>query len=272
MTRSETWREVMATEIGRGGREYVRCAGGIVWRYDAHLAGGATTAATAEEAASTMPPLVRVAQHSRAPFDLVTDMSRAVITPDNAAVLATAHSAMDAMVATFGGTTRRQAGLLAPGWASPYWKSINLAAVVPWQTEVFFDSSAMWAWLGTDAAVAAEIDTLVATVLSTPDLIAAINTVLRADPALDIAKAARNVRLSVRSLQRLLAAHGKTFASLRNEIRLERALSLLERDLKLETIATTIGFASTSHFTAWFRRLRGVTPSKWIVTSASSAR
>jgi len=257
------WREVAADQIGLGEREYVRCPGGIVWRLDAHLGGGATTAATVEESASTVLPLMRVGQFSKTPFDLVTDMRRAVVGPDNASVLAAAHSFMDLMIATFGATTRRQAFLLARDWTTPYWKSLNISKGVPWQTEVFFDSPPMWAWLDVDPVVGAEIDAFVETASSAPDIVAAIATALRREPTLGLADAARSVGCSVRSLQRVLAASGKNFATLRNEIRLEHALALLARDLKLGVIATTIGFASTSHFTIWFRRLRGLSPSQF---------
>lgn len=257
-----TWREVGLETFGSSAREYVRTAGGIVWRFDAHLGGVATTAASASEALSTIPALARVGQTSRAPLDLVMDLRRAVITSDNASVLVTSHAQSAPMIAAFGATAHRQAGLFAPGWATAYFKAINLAAAVPWQTEVFEVNADLWAWLGTDPSVAAEVDALIADRLSQPDVGVAVSAALRAEPGLALGAVARVVGLSARSLQRALAASGTSFLALRNELRMERALALLARDdIKLEAIAHAVGFASTTHFTTWFRSLRGITPS-----------
>jgi AraC-like DNA-binding protein len=56
-------------------------------------------------------------------------------------------------------------------------------------------------------------------------------------------------------------------------VRLDAALGrLADRDLPLATIATDLGFASHSHFTARFRRRFGVTPQQWRTSQARPAR
>ncbi len=256
------WREVTADEVGLGERVYVRCAGGCLWRFDEHLVGVAATASSAAGVEAFVPSFMALARSSLGPFDIVSDVSRVIVDVGNADVLAASSSMFPRLQEAFANKVRRQAGVIAKHWAAPFWKSINLAAGAPWPVEVFFEPPEAWAWLGVDAATRAEIEALVEALLSTPDLGAAVGAALRADPAMGLGDVARVVGQSVRSLQRALAAEGKTFATLRNDIRLERALVLLGRDMKLEAIASAIGFASTSHFSAWFRRLRGVTPSQ----------
>jgi len=260
------WVEVAVADLGLGphGREFVRFPAGVVWRYDAHLAGAAVSGSDYDELVASMEALLVMSTRMRAPLDVVSDVRRTVLAIDNAAVLMAARDHFGPLAAAYAPLLRRQAGLIPNNWASPFWTAINTGSGAPWQVETFFEPAPLWSWLGTDPAVAAEIDALVAEVLATPDLLAALVTLLRAEPGIDLTQAARRLGRSTRSLQRALATSGQTFATLRSRIRQERAQSLLANPkLKVEAIASVIGFASSTPFTSWFRRVHGVTPSQF---------
>jgi len=262
------WVEVAAADLGRGpaGREFVRYPADLVWRYDAHLAGVATNATTYDDVVASMEAVVSLSTRLQAPLNFVTDLSRTALAVDNAAVLKGTYEQFGRIVAAYAPLLRRQAGLIANNWATPYWAAIIASSKAPWEAAAFFETAPLWAWLGTDPTVAGEIDALVAEVLA-PDRqgpLAVLFTLVRAEPGIDLAQAARRLGLSPRSLQRTLASRGQTFSSLRGRLRLERAQALLANPhMKVEAIASLIGFSSSTHFTSWFRREQGVTPSQF---------
>ena len=60
------------------------------------------------------------------------------------------------------------------------------------------------------------------------------------------------------------AATGKTIGKYRQEIRIERSEQLLRfSEWDISSIAEEMGFHSTSHFTTFFKRERGITPRKF---------
>ncbi len=265
---STPWREVSTADIGRGEREFVRGPRGLVWFHDPHLAGVATSGRTHAEFATQIAALMNIAPHVRAPFDIVTDVSRLVVSADNAVALTVTHDHFGGFAERFGSVTRRQAGLVARDWTAPYWKGINAWVGTPWAVETFLERAPLWEWLGTDKSLADDVDALVADVLDRPDpiadVLAALTWVLRAEPGLAIEDAARLLGVAQRSLQRALAAGGQTFKALQHRVRLERAGTLLaDRAMKIESIGSALGFASTSYFTTWFRRAHGLSPSQF---------
>ncbi|MDJ0945820.1 MAG: helix-turn-helix transcriptional regulator [Kiloniellales bacterium] len=67
--------------------------------------------------------------------------------------------------------------------------------------------------------------------------------------------------LSVRSLQRRLAAEGLTYSQLREEIRRDAACRLIDdNDFSLAQVASALGYSDPAHFTRAFVRWHGVTP------------
>lgn len=97
-----------------------------------------------------------------------------------------------------------------------------------------------------------------------PTLRDALERALSAALASDLAQTARIIGVSKRSIQRALARDGLAFHDVRNRLRLTHAETiLLTSDTKMRAIADEIGFASTAHFSAWFRRHRGHTPAAW---------
>lgn len=67
--------------------------------------------------------------------------------------------------------------------------------------------------------------------------------------------------MTVRTLQRRLAAAGLTYSRLVDEVRFERArLLLVEPGVGISNIAAALGYADPAHFTRAFTRWAGVAP------------
>lgn len=72
---------------------------------------------------------------------------------------------------------------------------------------------------------------------------------------------ARELRMSPRTLKRKLAEHGTTFTSIRDDMRRQRALLLLDnRALSISEVAAKLGYSELPNFTRAFRKWTGVTP------------
>ena len=72
---------------------------------------------------------------------------------------------------------------------------------------------------------------------------------------------ARELRMSPRTLKRKLAEHGTTFSAIRDDMRRQRALLLLDnRGLSVGEIAARLGYSELPNFTRAFRKWTGVTP------------
>jgi len=86
-----------------------------------------------------------------------------------------------------------------------------------------------------------------------------------------IERAARELGLSTRSLQRRLRESGATFKSELDAARIRRAERLLsEPEAKITAVAHEVGCASSQSFSALFKRLTGETPSEWRASRASA--
>ncbi len=75
-----------------------------------------------------------------------------------------------------------------------------------------------------------------------------------------LAFAARALRMSRRTLQRALTQFGTSHRQIVDEIRCERARTLLGRGLKVQSVAFELGFADPSAFFRAFRRWTGTSP------------
>jgi AraC-like DNA-binding protein len=85
------------------------------------------------------------------------------------------------------------------------------------------------------------------------------------DPELSLASVARRQGISPRYLQRLFETTGTSFTTHVNELRLQRAFTLLtearDRASRISDIALQVGFSDISHFNRLFRSSFGDTPS-----------
>jgi AraC-like DNA-binding protein len=98
-------------------------------------------------------------------------------------------------------------------------------------------------------------------------ILARLGGVLKGYPAsgwLTINQAAELSGVSVRSLQRRLAAMGVSFTQISNECRLEIAKELLtDTDQSLSEIATHLGYSESQNFIRAFKRGTGQTPEEF---------
>lgn len=78
---------------------------------------------------------------------------------------------------------------------------------------------------------------------------------------LKVKQVAQMMNMSERSLQRYLATDNTSFSALVDLTRKQYAHHLLENSsTSIETVALSLGYADTSHFTRAFKRWMGVTP------------
>ena len=76
-----------------------------------------------------------------------------------------------------------------------------------------------------------------------------------------VADAAASIGMSTRSLQRRLADRGLSYSALLEQTRIDTARSLLgEEHVKLQDIATELGYQHSTHFSPAFKRVCGVSP------------
>jgi transcriptional regulator GlxA family with amidase domain len=85
---------------------------------------------------------------------------------------------------------------------------------------------------------------------------------------------AADVGLSPRQLERLLLSHtGQSPLRLYMQLRVERARELLlTSNRPVIEVAVRAGFSSTSHFSAWYKRIYGVRPSDMRTGSSTKMR
>jgi AraC-like DNA-binding protein len=83
-------------------------------------------------------------------------------------------------------------------------------------------------------------------------------------PELSVTAVARDLRISPRYLQRLLETSGISFTAYVNELRLQRAFTLLTEagggERRISDVALQVGFSDISHFNRLFRSRFGDTP------------
>jgi AraC-like DNA-binding protein len=81
------------------------------------------------------------------------------------------------------------------------------------------------------------------------------------EPSLDAAEVARLAGISLRGLQRSLAASGLSFSELLREARLERAIEMMrEPTQRMTDIGLELGYSDAANFTRAFRRWTGCSP------------
>jgi AraC-like DNA-binding protein len=88
------------------------------------------------------------------------------------------------------------------------------------------------------------------------------------DPSLSIEKIAREMAVSVRTLQKRLEAEGVVFSDLLRDIRRRLAEQYLRENYSVEQITYLLGFSEPSVFRKSFKKWMGVTPGEYRQASA----
>ncbi|GGO78461.1 AraC family transcriptional regulator [Marinobacterium nitratireducens] len=82
------------------------------------------------------------------------------------------------------------------------------------------------------------------------------------EPEMDLV--ARSLNVSVRTLQRKLQDHGRSYKQLVDDVRREEALQLIQQShISLGEISYRLGFSQSSSFCRAFKRWTGKTPAEW---------
>lgn len=165
------------------------------------------------------------------------------------------------------GHVLRCAVLLPPGLSAAVVVGFFGMAPPPFETRFFADPVAALEWCG-DAdprRMLATLDQLQRKAAGTPLFLQRLRDRLDRDVSRpSIARIARSLRLSVRSLQRRLVLAGTSYRRELNRARLRKAQRLLAgTDLKITVIALEVGCASSQHLSVMFRKLTGESPSSW---------
>lgn len=129
---------------------------------------------------------------------------------------------------------------------------------------VFDDAGAALAWAGAPQ-LEPELAALRASLLEPPEVVRRVRAALDlSDRPLSARALSRQVGLSVRSLQRHLAAAGTSVRSERTAHLLARAERLLEgTELDLTAVAAMVGLRSPARLVSLFRAARRTTPGAW---------
>jgi AraC-like DNA-binding protein len=136
----------------------------------------------------------------------------------------------------------------------------------PYPVSVFDHAAAAFAWLAVDVADGPRLlDEIHAGATGVPALVGTLRAHLDAHlRGASIASAAKQLAVSQRTLQRVLAEAGTTFTEELGEARVRAARRLLvDSDLALSAISAEIGCASLATFSGLFRRRAGESPSAY---------
>ena len=98
------------------------------------------------------------------------------------------------------------------------------------------------------------------------DFLAAVKSILKShagESRLTRTEASRTLGVSVHVLSRRLHSAGVTFTDLAEQLKVERAQSLLLKGKHISDISSDLGFADVSSFTRAFKKLVGHPPSQW---------
>jgi AraC-like DNA-binding protein len=161
----------------------------------------------------------------------------------------------------------RQAVLRPDGLAGAAIAGFYAVLAPSYPVHVFTEPRAALAWLGPrhDLALCSELDGITARLTDGSVVVVALRGYLeRSLGSASIARAARALRLSERSLQRQLQEAGTSFRSELNlaQVRAAKAL-MLDTSYELKRVATQVGCASPQNFSSLFKRLEGFSPSEW---------
>ena len=163
-------------------------------------------------------------------------------------------------------TTRvtRLALVRPPGLLGATVAGFYQVAGAPYPVRVFNELAAATAWLRAPS-LARELDAAISNAASLSPALLKLRTWL--DGHLDdasLARAAKAVSRAARSLQRDLEDAGTSFQTELDAARIRLAQRLLvDSDSPLTEIAYDVGCASPQHFSTLFRRVTGMTPSKF---------
>jgi len=171
---------------------------------------------------------------------------------------------------------RKLAVVRSPGVVGAVMAGAYTVVTRPYPVEVFEAAEPAFEWLACGMAPVAGaqlLEAIYGDATGMPHDIATLRAVLEAQlDGITIARAAKKLGVSQRSLQRKLADAGTTFKHELAEARIRVAKRLLaESDTSLTEIAFEVGCTSLQSFSALFRRYSGEPPSTFRERARASA-
>lgn len=156
--------------------------------------------------------------------------------------------------------------VLPPGLMGAIAAGFFRATSSPFQVSYFQDAAAAFKAIGCDGAACAKaLNEAVDATRGVDPLLLGVRTYVDAHLAApSVERAAKATGASVRTIQRRLATLGTSFVQEVHEARLRAAERLLtSTEVPLTRIAFEIGCSSPQHFSSFFRKARGETPSEY---------
>jgi len=162
----------------------------------------------------------------------------------------------------------RQAQLRPEGLVGAIISGFSQVARLSYPERVFGDVEEALAWLQVEpqegVELVSELEAIRSDACESSAVVGRLREELNASGAVAIERAARQLGLSTRSLQRALRQAGTTYRIELNSFRIRRAQELLRDGAQdLSWISAEVGFSSAQHFATAYRRAVGVTPSAW---------
>ncbi len=135
----------------------------------------------------------------------------------------------------------------------------------PYPVSTFDDPDAAAAWIDAPEGELSALSALAARISDVPELVRSVRGAITARlPEAEVETIARDVGVSVRTLQRKLKALGTTFQTEHAHVQVvEAQRRLAGSSLSISRIAYEVGCATPQHLSAIFRQATGQTPSAW---------
>lgn len=135
----------------------------------------------------------------------------------------------------------------------------------PYPVSTFDDVRAAAAWIDAPEGELAALSALAARLSDVPELVRDVRRAITARlPEVEMDAIARDVGVSVRTLQRRLEALGTTFKAERAHVQVvEAQRRLAGSSLSVSRIAYEVGCATPQHLSKIFRQATGHTPTAW---------
>lgn len=263
MSDHEDWRVVNDEGLVLAeGRRLLRRVGWYGWTLGPGWAGNAVVGAlSAGEAARSMASWHAIHRSATAPFVLMSDMSLINMPDENMAdAMTISNAAMQEISRSMSPWCQAYVVVMPRAWTTNWWGGMLAAHASAVRATLCSSREEAWDVVQAPAHLRTTIESLHTRELLDNGLTLLIENALRDDARRGLADVASVVGVSVRSLQRTLKHQGDTFVGLRNRIRMELAERHLGTGMQVKSVATLVGFGSTSHFVAWYRGHNGSTP------------
>jgi AraC-like DNA-binding protein len=159
---------------------------------------------------------------------------------------------------------RRAAVVRPPGMTGAIVAGVFHEDVPRSRAALFTDRVEAVAWLGLAGDVRKRVEHLLDHHCAAPPFLQALRDRLARRGGATLASEARALGLSERTLSRQLHEAGTSFRAELERARVRAAEALLvDTELKLDAVARQVGFASRTHFSQFFRRATGESPSEF---------